>query len=152
MNFNQIILIAIKVFTVILYGYTYYKFKRAQALDNTLKFKLKGRGFVEFYLFLILNILFVAMVSLDKDKAGFFVFIGAILFIFTYLNLERLVMVGRKVVFARFLAFDMRQIKRKTYERGKLTFYFPNGSVSVRFPVADIGLAMQMLSGSGKRR
>lgn len=151
MNLNQIILIALKVMLVLLYGYTYYRFKRAQTMDTSLKLKLKGRGLVEVALIGGLNTLFL-IIPHHQEDAGFYVFLGAILFFLTYLHLERIMAVGRKVIYARFLAFDMRQVKRHTYEKGKLTLYFPNGSMYVRLPVTDINETLILLTRSGRRR
>lgn len=146
MNFNQIVLFSIKVLTVIMYGYTYLKYKSAKGLDPTLKFVLKGRSMVEFYLMLVVNVLFM-FTSHKAETAGFYVFVGAILFLITYFHLERILAVGRKVLFTRMLAFDIRQIKKRTYQRGKFTFYIQDGKVDVRLPVADMTVVMQMLSG-----
>lgn len=146
MNLNQIVLFSIKVLTVIIYGYTYLKYKSAKGLDPTLKFVLKGRSMIEFYLMLVVNVLFM-FTSHKAETAGFYVFVGAILFLITYIHLERILAVGRKVLFTRMLAFDIRQIKKRTYQRGKFTFYIQNGKVDVRLPVADMTVVMQMLSG-----
>ena len=146
MNLNQIVLFSIKVLTVIMYGYTYLKYKSAKGLDPTLKFVLKGRSMIEFYLMLVVNVLFM-FTSHKVETAGFYVFVGAILFLITYIHLERILAVGRKVLFTRMLAFDIRQIKKRTYQRGKFTFYIQNGKVDVRLPVADMTVVMQMLSG-----
>lgn len=146
MNLNQIVLFSIKVLTVIMYGYTYLKYKSAKGLDPTLKFVLKGRSMIEFYLMLVVNVLFM-FTSHKVETAGFYVFVGAVLFLITYIHLERILAVGRKVLFTRMLAFDIRQIKKRTYQRGKFTFYIQNGKVDVRLPVADMTVVMQMLSG-----
>jgi len=151
MNINQIVLIAIKVMLVVLYGYTYYRFKRAQTMDNTLKLKLKGRGLIETVVIAGLNVLFLTTPH-HKETAGLYVFLGAILFFLTYLHLERIMAVGRKVIYARFLAFDMRQVKRNTYSKGKLTLYFPKGSMYVRLPVTDMNETMTLLTRSGRKR
>lgn len=150
MSFDQIMYYAIKVLLPLVYGYTFIKFKRAKSLDHTLKLKLKGRSMIEFYLVLIAGIAFIAYPA-NKDILGVFVFIGAIIFLLTYLAMERLVAVGRKVIFAKFFAFEVRLITKYFYQKGRFEFYIRSGRIKVFLPVADMTYVNEMLSGQGRR-
>ena len=150
MTLNQIVLILVKIAIVIIYIFTYYKFKVTKRVDETLKFRLNLRSKIEFYGLAILNVVFILATPNAKETAGIYVIVGGVLFVFSFLHLERLVIVGRKIIFARFLAFEVRKIKRKVYERSKFTFYISNGSVYVKWPVSDMTTTMEMLSGKRK--
>lgn len=150
MSFDQMMLIVLKVMFPLLFGYAYLKFNKAKRVDNTLELKLKGRSMIEAYTLIALSVAFIAY-PFNKDKAGFAVFAGAILFLLVYLCLERIVAVGRKVIYAKFYAFEVKQISKKTYEKGRFTFYIRNGKVKIFLPVADMNSVMQGLSGSNRR-
>lgn len=89
----------------ILFAFAFMKFNQAKKMDNTLKMKLKGRSFLEFYLMIILSLAYVVY-PVKEEFMGQAVFIGAFIFLFSYLMLERLVIVGRKLIFAKMFAFE----------------------------------------------
>ncbi|NLW15729.1 MAG: hypothetical protein GX038_05695 [Erysipelothrix sp.] len=150
MNINQIMYFGLKIIIPFLYTYAYLKFNRAKKVDSTLKFKLKGRSQVEFYLVLFISMAFI-MYPAKKDSYGTFVFIGAILFLWVYLMLERMIFVGRKVIYAKYLAFEVKMITKRYYEKGSFVFYIRGGRVKTFLPVTDIDYITQTLSGRIRR-
>lgn len=150
MNLNQTMYYVIKILLVVLYAYTFMKFKRAKSLDHTLKLKLKARSMIEFYGSIILSVGFIAY-SAQKEVMGFAVFIGAIIFLISYLVLERLVAVGRKVIYAKFFAFEVNKINKCFYKKGTFDFYIRGGNVKVFLPVTDMDYVTEMLSGRRQR-
>lgn len=150
MGFNQIMYYLIKVFIPLLYLYGYAKYKRAKSMDNTLQFKLNIRSKVETYLIAFLAVTFVAY-PFGKELMPLGVLIGALLFLLVYFNLERMVFVGRKVIYTKFMAFEVRAINKRYYTKGHFEFYLKGGKVKVLFPVSDMDRIMETLSGSYRR-
>lgn len=150
MGFNKILYYGIKVFLVLILSYTYYKFKRAKTLDDTLTFRVKGRGMIAFYLSLLLSLAYIAYPAND-ETLGVALFLGSFVFLYVYLSMERLVFVGRKLIFAKFLAFEVRHVNKFAYQKGLFEFFIRGGRVKVRFPVGDMNYVLEMLSGVRQR-
>ena len=150
MDFNLVALWGVRTITILFYIYTYYKYTRAKQLDNTLTLKFNLRSKIEVYGLLALNVIGLVYQP-PKDSVGVYVFIASALLLVTYFSLERIVVVGRKILFARFLAFDVKQISRNEYKRGRFMFNIKGGTVKVWFPLTDTENLMQMLSGNYRR-
>ncbi len=149
-GFNMFLYYGIKILLPILFAYAYMKYKRAKSIDNTLELKLKGRSKIEFYLSILLSIAYIAY-PVSKSMQGTAVFIGSLIFLYAYLVLERLVAVGRKVIFAKFLAFEVRMINEYGYRNGRFEFFIRGGRIKVLLPIADVQHLQEMLSGSRRK-
>lgn len=150
MGFNQIMYYLVKLFIPLLYLYAYLKFKRAKSLDKTLLLKMNIRSKIETYSIAFLSLTFIAY-PLAKDLMPLGVLIGALLILLVYFNLERMVFVGRKVIYAKFMAFELRAINKRYYTKGHFEFYLKGGKVKVLYPVSDMNRTMETLSGSYRR-
>lgn len=147
---NQTLYYLIMVLLPLAYTYTYFKFKRAKDFDNTLKLKLNLRSKIETYLLIALSIGYIVY-PVKPEAYGVAVFIGAFIFLLVYFNMERLTIVGRKVIFTKFLAFEVKAINKRYYAKGRFEFYLRGGKVKVLLPVADMDYVMETLSGSTRR-
>lgn len=150
MDYNVVVFWSLHIITGILYLYGYFKFKKAKRLDDTLEIKFNTRSKIEFYGIALLNAVgFVYQPT--KEMVGVANFMLAPLLLLTYLSLERIVVVGRRILYTKFLAFDIRLIKSKEYKKGTFTFKIRDGVIKVRLPLTDPGYMMQMLSGSYRK-
>ena len=150
-DINQILYYVIMVALPLIYLFAYFKYKRAKSLDNTLKLKLGLRSKIESYSLIALSIAYI-LYPVEKEAYGVAVFLGALLVLLVYLSLERLTIVGRKVLFTRFLAFDVKMIQRRSYRNGRFIFYIGNGRIKVFLPVSDMDYLNEMLSGNQRQR
>ncbi len=119
-------------------------------MDHTLKLKLKGRSLIEFGTFIILSAIYIVY-PVKEEYIGQALFIGAIIFLFSYLMLERIVAVGRKLIFAKLYAFETRFITKPMFHKGLFDFFIKDVKIKVFLPVADMKYVLQMLSGAGRR-
>lgn len=151
MDFNRVVFWGLHLVTGFLYLYAVFRFMSAKRIDDTLKIEMNLRSKIEFFGIVILNVVGF-LYQPTKEMVGFTNFLLAPLLLLTYLSLDRMVVVGRRILYTKFLAFDIRLIKSKEYVKGKFTFKIKDGVIKVRLPITDPELLMQSLSGSYRKQ
>ena len=150
MDINKVVFWGLHVITGVLYLYGLIRFLSAKRIDDTLKVEMNLRSKIEFFGIVALNAA-AFVYQPTKETVGVANFMLAPLLLLTYLSLERMVVVGRRILYTKFLAFDIRHIKSKEYKKGLFTFKIRDGVIKVRFPITDPDYLMQMLSGSYRK-
>ncbi|AMC93118.1 hypothetical protein AOC36_03755 [Erysipelothrix larvae] len=148
---NNYTLIFQKCLIVGFYVFQYFKFNQAKRYDETLKLTLNKRSLIEVVVVALINIAFIVY-PVSESVEGILLFVGIVMMLYTFFHTYRYVGIGKKLIFAQQHAFDIRQITKKSYEKGKFVFVIRDTPVSVRYPIADINLVMERLSGRKPRK
>lgn len=148
---NSIFIWVLRIIIVGLYVYHYYRYSIAKKMDPSIALKFNLRSKIELIVVALANLVLIMYPVQSEQDKGVAVFIGSILLIITFYQLGRMVLVGRKLLFAKQHMFECRLINRKSLSKGKFSFSLKGGTVDVRFPIGDMEYVMQVLSGAYRR-
>lgn len=140
------IFLIVKLFIVILIGLAIYKAVKAKKIDESIEFKMNRRSWIEFSFVYILNV-FVLLSRPGAENEIFYILIGQVMIVLTFLHTKRYVFIGKKALYMLEHSFSIKDVRNVYYEKNVLHLSIRNTKTKVRLPVTDVEYLLERFSG-----
>lgn len=150
MSFNAIMAYVGKITIAIMYFLVFTKLNKARKYDPTVTLRFDTRSWIEVIVVGVLNIAAILYpVNLeDASPSVMLVFVALVL---TALHTRRIAAYGKKVIFILEHSFYIKDVSKVKYEKGLMRFTIKGRAFKLRFPLANMDLLLEKLSGRSKR-
>ena len=150
MSFNAIMAYVGKFTIAVMYFIVFNKLTKARKHDPTVTLRFDTRSWVEVIVVGLLNIAAI-LYPVNAEDATFSTMLVFVALVFTALHTRRIVAYGKKVIFILEHSFYIKDVTKVKYEKGLLRFTIKGRAFKLRFPLANMDLLLEKLSGRSKR-